>query len=470
VSLNVDPEPEAGGQTPTKVRRPAFRLPAVAFVVVYCVLMLCVPSQLILKPLGAAGTPANLWGLAALLWWILATLGGQNPGRLSPLRLATGALALTVLASYAAGMTHGWYAPPDVRQATDELWSMFPFPLSELTEKMKSAADRGLLSFASWTGILLLTADGLRSWRDLELLATWLSWLGAVVASLGIIQFFTGVDIAGFFQIPGLVANAEFGAVDSRSVLNRVAATARHPIEFGVLMGSIFPLALHHSIYSRRSKAVWIPTVLIGTAIPMSVSRSAIITLGIAMLVMFIGWPWAWRRRALFIAPLAVVTLRVLVPGLVGTIISLFRWIFADTSVTGRTDDYTVVFALYSDHMFLGRGLATFLPRYYRILDNQMFGLLIEIGLIGFVVALVFLAVSYFSARGARRRARDERARHLSLALSAAIAGVVTSYFTFDALGYPMTAGITFLLAGMAGAAWRTACREADDAAQLEAQ
>jgi hypothetical protein len=36
---------------------------------VYVAALLLVPSRLIFKPLGAAGTPATLIGLGALLWW-----------------------------------------------------------------------------------------------------------------------------------------------------------------------------------------------------------------------------------------------------------------------------------------------------------------------------------------------------------------------------------------------------------------
>ncbi len=49
---------------------------------------------------------------------------------------------------------------------------------------MISAADRGLLSFAGWLGILMVTADGLRSRADLGLLTKWIVRFGAFVALL----------------------------------------------------------------------------------------------------------------------------------------------------------------------------------------------------------------------------------------------------------------------------------------------
>ncbi len=56
-------------------------LPAVIFVIGYVGLRLCIPSQLVFRPLGSAGSPASLWGICALMWWIVATVRGTNPIR-----------------------------------------------------------------------------------------------------------------------------------------------------------------------------------------------------------------------------------------------------------------------------------------------------------------------------------------------------------------------------------------------------
>lgn len=433
------------------------RLPAVVFLVGYAFLLLCIPSQLIVKPLGAPGTPANLWGLGALLWWMCATLGGQNRGHRSPIRWAMLALTTSLLLSYAAGMLNGWFAPVEVHEATGDIFDYVPATVESLSTAMISAADRGLLTFGGWLGIVLLTADGLRSWGDVERLVKWMVWFGAFVATLGIIQFFTGLDIASFFRIPGLVANSDFGAVDSRSILRRVSGTAVHPIEFGVVMAALLSFALHRLIYVRGSRWTWVPVALIGVALPLSVSRSAILAGGVIIIVLFSGWSGRIRRRALIIIPFAVVAVRVMVPGLVGTITSLFANVFVDPSITGRTDDYTVVFNLYNDHPLLGRGLFTFIPRYYRILDNQYLGNLLELGIVGLVTVIGVYLTGIFLARGARRRTRNTRNRHLALAISASLSGVVLSFVTFDAWSFPMAAGLTFLLLGMAGAVWRIA-------------
>ncbi|MQW74787.1 hypothetical protein GHK92_02780 [Nocardioides sp. dk4132] len=433
----------------------------------YVVLLLCVPSQLVLGPLGAAGSPASLLGIGALVWWCASTVAGQNPTRgPSGLRIAVLVLVLCVLAAYANGNAGGWYAPLTVRQETDELWTLAPQTITHVAGMMISAGDRGLLAFAAWMGITLVVADGIGSWRDLERLGAWLTWLGAVVAAVGLWQFVTGYNLAGSISVPGLVANSEIGGTQTRSIFNRVSATAVHPIEFGVVLACLFPLALHRTIHQwGRPRAFWssaVPTVLILVGANLSISRSAVVVLMVGLLVLFLGWPARWRLRALLLAPVAVVALRVMIPGLVGTLISLFTNLLEDPSVTGRTTDYDVVLDLYSDHWLIGRGLFTFIPRYYRILDNQYLMLLVEIGILGLLAVLLFLVVAFLDGIGARV-ARDHRSRHLGLALAASVAGGAVGMFTFDAWGFPMAAGVSFVVAGMAGAARRLA--RADSAA-----
>jgi len=158
--------------------------------------------------------------------------------------------------------------------------------------------------------------------------------------------------------------------------------------------------------------------------------------------------------------PLAV-ALRLAIPGLLGTIVALFTNFFNDPSISGRTQDYGVVLGVFADNPWFGRGLFTFVPRYYRILDNQYLMALVELGIIGLTAVIVFFVVGFFTARGAKRRATSADDRHIALALSASLVGLATSYATFDAWGFPMAAGLTFLVVGMIGSAWQNSMRDA---------
>ncbi len=86
--------------------------------------------------------------------------------------------------------------------------------------------------------------------------------------------------------------------------------------------------------------------------------------------------------------------------------------------------------------------------------------ILIELGVVGLIATVIAVGAAVFGALGARCRTRDPLLRHLSLAIAASIIGLVVSYATFDAWGFPMTAGLSFLLFGMAGCAANLARRE----------
>ena len=135
----VAPADEATRQAPTLLtglgsclrRRepPDARAVLTAFVLV----LLLIPAVLVVGPLGAAGSPSTLFGLGLLVWWLCSRMlpGGSVARGYQPARIAIGVLGLVVLASYLYG-------------------NLFPLGGDE-----RSSADRGLLTVASWIGIVL---------------------------------------------------------------------------------------------------------------------------------------------------------------------------------------------------------------------------------------------------------------------------------------------------------------------------
>ena len=446
----------AGKRRPLSPPQPAsWTIPAVVFCVMYAGLLLVIPSRLVVAQIGAPGTPANLFGICGLILWLLMTVGGFNRQGMTPMRVSFGLFALAVGTSYVAGHLAGWFQPADIHQRTDRLWRWVS--VSQLNEAIVSASDRGLLALAGGAGILLLTAEGMRSWRDLELLTTWIVRFAGIVAALGVLQYFTGVNVAAYLQVPGLSPLTELMTF-SRSELNRVISTAGHPIELGVIMAALLPLALHHSIFTRKASA-WAPTILISVVVLMSVSRSAILVAAGAMIVMLLGWPNRWRIRFLVMMPFAAVAARLAFPGLLGTIRALFVHLDDDPSIDGRTADYDFVFRAFQEAPLFGRGYFTWVPMYFRTLDNQFLVLLLELGLVGSFVFVGLIAIGVYSGFSCRSRT-DERGSNLGLAVAAGIFGIAVSFATFDTLAFRQATGIMFLLLGMAGAAWSLARRD----------
>ena len=193
----------------------------------------------------------------------------------------------------------------------------------------------------------------------------------------------------------------------------------------------------------------------------MTLSRSAILGTFFAFILLFFTWPGKRRAFALMITPVFLVVLRILIPGLVGTLSSLFTTFGQDESIVHRQQAYAIAGPLINRSPWLGRGFGTFIPKDFAGLagvttfDNQYLGMIVECGYIGLAALLAFFVIWFFAARGARRHLHDEEARGpvQSLAATALVAAI--GFATFDGLAFPMVDGVIFLLAGCVGALWR---------------
>ncbi|MGZ8752760.1 MAG: O-antigen ligase family protein, partial [Acidimicrobiia bacterium] len=93
-------------------------------------------------------------------------------------------------------------------------------------------------------------------------------------------------------------------------------------------------------------------------------------------------------------------------------------------------------------------------------MDNQLIKTTIETGLIGLAALSTLLIVGFMTARGAHRRAVEPATRDLAQTLAASILAGSLSFYTFDALAYPMVTGMIALLLGSIGAIWRLVRRD----------
>jgi len=265
-------------------------------------------------------------------------------------------------------------------------------------------------------------------------------------------------------HIPGLSAAGDITFIGERSGLRRVSGTARHPLEFGLLMALVLPIALHYACYTPRphNRRWWACTVIIAFALPLSVSRAAVIGLFVAGILLFVTWPARRRRVTLLLAPVYLAATHVVAPHLLSTLGSLFQTASSDTSITHRTNNYLRIGSLMRHHWLFGTGgFGSYSPiRFDYVLDNAYLGHLIETGVIGLGALLLCFFVALLTARGARRRSVDPSDRDLAQSLAASMAVVIPGFFTFDAFSYPGAAGAVFLVAGCCGALWRLARAE----------
>ncbi|MBW3578473.1 MAG: O-antigen ligase family protein [Actinobacteria bacterium] len=405
---------------------------------IYIALLFVLSVRYVVGPLGALGSPATLIALSCALVWIASRThpGMASAAGLQPVRTAGLLFGWVMLASYAAGSFR---------------------PLSALEA---SGSNRAIVMVAALMGIMLLTADGIETRDQLDRLLQRLVAAAVFLAAIGMVQFASGWDFSRAFHPPGLSLNGDLAAVRVRTV-PRVTGTAMHSIEFGVVLAMLLPLAIHYALFPPAEAGFfgrllrWVAVGLIGFALPLSISRSAVLGLAAAFVTMMAGWSWRMRTNALAAGLVGLVAMKAAVPGVVSTLKSFFINYSNDPSVIGRIDDYGAVTRFIAERPLLGRGIGTFLPDIYRYLDNQYLGVLIESGVLGLLATVGVLLVAVSAARGGRHRSSDVATRNLGQALTAAIAVALLTFATFDALAFAIFAGALFIVLGACGALWR---------------
>lgn len=306
---------------------------------------------------------------------------------------------------------------------------------------------------------MLLAADGLERWDQLQAILRRIVACISVLAAIGITQFATGLNLANFIVIPGLSRQVAFVDLLSRGGLNRPSATTAHPLEFAAVLATCLPLALHQARFAAPGIRFrrWLQVALIAAAIPLTVSRSAVLGLAVIAFVLVPTWPRQHRRRAYPIVAGGIAALWVAVPSLIPLLYELFSQAGSESSSTSRLGAYSAAAPFIGQHPWLGQGFQTFLPQTYFFVDDQYLTSLIETGVLGLLALLTLFVLGWRLARITRRTCADGRTRDLLQCLAVSVATAAVSFSSFDALGYAAISGLTFLLVGCSAAAWRLA-------------
>ncbi|TQJ68627.1 O-antigen ligase [Arthrobacter sp. SLBN-100] len=404
---------------------------AVDFLIIYFLILLVLPSNRAIEALGGAGAPAALFALVLLPWWGWYHLQRNArilADRIQPVRMAMFIFIGCVMASYAAGA------------------------LRAATPTETNGLNLGLVRTAAFASVLFLASDGIPTKERLIGFLRWCCLLAGLYAALGILQFFTGQSFVADLAIPGLSVS-DFGALQERGGFSRPSATARNPLEYAFVMSMLFPVSISLALHDRGRHVFlrWFPVAAIAFALMLSVSRSAIIGLAVAVAVLFPFWSPQIRCKAGIAALGLLVTVWAVVPGMMGTVLGLFGG--EDASLKSRTENYDIVWTFWQMNPVFGRGLGTFLPE-YRILDNQYLVSLIDTGSAGLAALIAVPVTAFAAALIARKRYTEELYVQLGPALAAGVAAGTTLTAFFDVLSFPQAAGCLFLMTGVCGAYW----------------
>ena len=433
--MRLMPDATASMPSPVIRSRPGWQeIDTVWLVTIYALLLMLIPATLIFAPLGGVGTPATVFSYVIPVWYLAVWTAGtrRRSGGGRGIRIAMLVFALALLVSFVAGMTR------------------------DITSQETLAADSGLIWLGSGAGLVVVLCEAVTDYHRLEVLLRRLVILGSVISVVGLLQY-AGVDLTQLIHIPGLSVNAvDVNITGARNGFNRVQGTASQPIEFGVVLAMLTPIALQQAFdpaYGGRLRR-WVPVALIAFTASLSISRSAVIGLGITLIVLLPTWKQRRRLGALGILVLSLAVVHQVVHGLIGTFRNLFEGIFSgqDSSVNDRVADYSGVSSYISQRPIFGRGFGTFLPLVYRYTDNMYLLATVEMGIVG-VVAMFFLFVAgaHAAVLGRRKTVREGR-REIGQALLASMAVAAVTSATFDSLAFPMFSGVFFILLGCCGA------------------
>lgn len=406
--------------------------------VLFLALQFLIPARLVISGMGAAGRPSVAIGVLLAFLWCLTAVRGLLPRGGQPVRWAVGAFLLAQVVGNIVGF--------------DRL----------ATAGQASAADRWLIVTVGALGVILAVADGVRARAHLDLVLRMLVLFAAVMSIVGVLQFFRVVDLTRMIRIPGLRVNQELIGIGSRGDADfaRVAGTASHYIEYGVVLATVLPLALHYVVFSPPGLVRWWRSALlaiVALGIPLSISRAATLTLFLVMAMTAVVWTWRLRYNVLVLGLVGLSVFHVLNRGVLGTIRALFTQAENDPSVTARIDRASTVMELWRERPVLGWGSGMVTPSEFLLLDNQIFMFLIAGGAVGVFTFLLLFFIPYLLGRSVRLRAVEEEDRHLGHVLAVTMPAAVVVSGTFDSFSFATWLAVMSVLIGACGALWRIA-------------
>jgi O-antigen ligase len=409
------------------------RVELATMLVLYALVLFLVPSRYTVGPFAVTGAMAVAF-LALLLWGFGRTLGTLDLERhTNGARIGIGILFFTTLAAYGIRMLN---------------------PVNSLDQ---SNADRNAAVMLALCAVAIAIMEGLRNRRQLDLVLGALVLGASAVAAIAFLQYFTDLDIASYIRLPGFKATSHEAFVYERDGIDRVAGTARHPIEFGLAMAAVLPIAMHFVAHARTALARFgggVASLLIAGALPLALSRSAALSFALAALIVVPTWPARRRWRVAAVLAVLLVGLQLAAPQILPQLGGLLSTAEGTGSLETRGRATDVAFELINDKPIFGHGFSAAFESPV-IIDNQFLITTIETGVIGLLALLTAIGLGFFSARRARLMSTDPSTRDLAQCVMALIAAIALGGFGLNIVRFPMTAGILFVGIGVAGALLR---------------
>ncbi|WP_159823526.1 O-antigen ligase family protein [Arthrobacter sp. 9AX] len=329
----------------------------------------------------------------------------------------------------------------------------------------RAAADRWMILLVAGAGVTLVTTETVRSVESVKSITRWVMGGAAFCCVVALIQFVVRVNPMEWVStlMVGFEDNGSGTAFQNREAFMRVAGTTMHPIELGVVCSMLLPLSVWWGMFdasARKWVRIALPALLFAGNV-ITVSRTGLIGLGIAALILVPYLPALARRWAVVVIPCGAAALFVAVPGMVSTLFSSATAGSSDASITSRTDDYPLVWQLFFERPWLGLGPGTWMPTNAKdIFDNQYLLTVATMGAVGLAALLAYLLAPFFASLTAAHHAPSDELRVLSAAVGAAMLVAAVSAGTFDALSFQTFALMCPFFVGLSGVVWHLVKRQ----------
>ncbi len=410
-----------------------FRVDAVSLLSIFLAALWLIPQEWVLPGGGAVARPAILIGTSiAVLYAGSRLLPALVPSGRNNVAFGFWAYVWIVAVSFAMSSNRDQFS-------------------EELT-----GGQRELILTIAMVGVGLMVSSSISSRQRLETLLKRLVGLAGIVAVLAVLEFYAGIDIVARVKYPGLELNdGVLPRGSPRSGFSRALATTAHPIELGVVMAMMLPLALHYAFHEadrRQRHFFWASAGAIAATLPTTLTRSSVVAVVISLGTLASIWSRKLLLRMFLVGAIVTAAIKATSPILLGSVLSLFKSLDTDTSISGRTNDYNQVFDFVSQRPLLGRGAGTWGSDTYLLLDNQMLLSLLEIGWIGVTAVSVMYLSGAFVARTVSLEAPDSATKHLAQAIMGSILSAYAILFFVNGFFYEIYFGTTVVLIGSAGA------------------
>lgn len=310
-----------------------------------------------------------------------------------------------------------------------------------------------LLLLASLVGFFVIAASVIRP-REVPQFIKLVIGLGVIVAIGTIIERTTKSD--PFYTFWSHIFTVQPPAnLDKVDTIGRIAidGPTAQPLELAALLAIVLPFAIVGGLEARawRQRLLYAlaTTVLLAGAFATG-RKTGVVAPAIGLLVIIAYRPRAMLKSIAVAGLPLLATVHLMAPGQIGsTFLELLPGHVNNSLTTrDRVVRYDAVRPDVMTHLLIGRGFESYDPVKYRILDNELLGLLIGVGAIGLVFYLAIFG-ALFTLGHPMIRGPDPRRSAAALGLQSALVATLVANTLFDELSFTHLSYVFFFLAAM---------------------